>query len=87
MTSLLELTGYSVKHNADGTNECYKGRVVAKGYSKRPGFDYTKTFAPIAKWAALRAIFALAALEDMEIESVDISSAFLNGDLNEDLKA
>ena len=40
---------------------------------------------PTAKWATLRAIFALAALDDMEIESVDISSAFLNGDLKENI--
>lgn len=74
-----------VKRKADGSIERYKGRVVAKGYSQRPGFDYTETFAPTAKWAALRAIFAIAALRDMEIESVDISSAFLNGDLEEDI--
>ena len=74
-----------VKRKADGSIERYKGRVVAKGYSQRPGFDYTETFAPTAKWAALRAILATAALRDMEIESVDISSAFLNGDLQEDI--
>ena len=74
-----------VKRKADGSIERYKGRVVAKGYSQRPGFDYTETFAPTAKWAALRTIFATAALRDMEIESVDISSAFLNGDLDEDI--
>ena len=74
-----------VKRKADGSIERYKGRVVAKGYSQRPGFDYTETFAPTAKWAALRTIFATAALRDMEIESVDISSAFLNGDPDEDI--
>ena len=72
-----------MKHNTDGTIEWYKGCVVAKDYSQRSGFDYTETFAPTARWTALCAIFALAALEDMEVESVDISSAFLNGDLQE----
>jgi hypothetical protein len=62
-----------------------KGCLVAKGFSQRPGFEFSETFAPTAKWAALRAILALAALEDLELESVDISSAFLNGDLDADV--
>ena len=57
-----------------------KGRLVAKGFSQRPGFDYNETFAPTPKWASIRAILALAALEDLELESVDISSTYLNGD-------
>ncbi|KAJ3019620.1 hypothetical protein NUW54_g40 [Trametes sanguinea] len=43
----------------------------------------TETFAPTPIWASIRAILALAALEDLELESVDISSAYLNGELKE----
>ena len=74
---------FRVKRNADGSIERYKGRLVAKGFSQRPGFDYNETFAPTPKWASIRAILALAALEDLELESVDISSAYLNGELKE----
>ena len=76
---------FLLKHKKDGSIDRYKGRLVAKGYSQRPGFDFTDTFAPTAKWSALRAILALAALEDLELESIDISSAFLNGDLEEEV--
>ncbi|KZT28913.1 hypothetical protein NEOLEDRAFT_1225147, partial [Neolentinus lepideus HHB14362 ss-1] len=76
---------FKVKRNADGSIERYKGRLVAKGFSQRPGFDYNETFAPTPKWASLRAILALAALEDLELESVDISTAYLNGTLEEDV--
>ena len=76
---------FKVKKNADGSIERHKGRVVAQGYSQRPGFDFTETFAPTPKWAALRAILALAALENLHLESVDISSAFLNGELEEEV--
>ena len=76
---------FKVKRNADGSIERYKGRLVAQGFSQRPGFDFTETFAPTPKWAALRAILALAALEDLHLESVDISSAFLNGTLEEEV--
>ena len=76
---------FKVKRNADGTVERYKGRLVAQGFSQRPGFDFTETFAPTPKWSALRAVLAIAALEDLELESVDISSAFLNGTLKEEV--
>ena len=76
---------FRVKRNADGSIERYKGRLVAKGFSQRPGFDYNETFAPTPKWASIRAILALAALEDLELESVDIPSAYLNGELKEEV--
>ena len=56
---------------------------MAKGFSQRPGFEFNETYAPTPKWASLRAILALATLEDLELESVDISSAYLNGELKE----
>ena len=76
---------FKVKRKADGSIDRYKARLVAKGFSQRPGFDFEETFAPTAKWAALRAIFALGALEDLEMETIDISTAFLNGDLEHDV--
>jgi hypothetical protein len=76
---------FRVKRNVDGTVERYKGRLVAQGFSQRPGIDYDETFAPTPRWAAIRAVLALAALEDLELESVDISSAFLNGELEEEV--
>ena len=42
-------------------------------------------FAPTACWAALHAIFALAAIEDLELYSLDISNAFLNGELDHEV--
>ena len=63
----------------DGSIERHKARVVAQGFAQRPGFDFTETFTPTPKWSALRAVLAIAAIEDLELESVDISSAYLNG--------
>jgi len=76
---------FRVKRNADGSIEQFKARLVAQGFAQRPGFDFTETFAPTPKWAALRAILAIAAIEDLELESVDISSAYLNGELAEEV--
>jgi transposase InsO family protein len=74
---------FRIKRNADGSIERYKARLVAKGYSQRPGFDYTEVFAPTFRYAAIRTIIALAAINDLHLRSVDISHAFINGDLEE----
>jgi hypothetical protein len=76
---------FKIKWTADGSVERYKGRIVAKGYLQRPGIDYSETFAPTAKWAALRAILALSAYEDLYVETVDVSTAFLNGNVHEEI--
>jgi hypothetical protein len=68
-----------IKKHADGSIERYKARFVAKGYSQHPGFDYNDTFAPTVRYSAVRAILAIASLEDLELRSVDISHAYLNG--------
>ena len=76
---------FKLKRKADGSIDRYKARLVAKGFAQRPGLDFGQVFAPTARWAALRAIFALAALEDMEMYSLDISNAFLNGELDHEV--
>jgi hypothetical protein len=74
---------FKIKRNADGSVERFKARLVAQGFSQRPRVDFTETFAPTTKWAALHTVFALAAIEDMEMESIDISNAYLNGVLKD----
>ena len=74
-----------IKKNSDGSIDRYKGRLVAKGYAQRHGIDYTDTFAPTARLAALRTVIALAAIEDWELETIDISTAFLNGEIDTDV--
>ena len=76
---------FKIKENADGSIERYKARIVAQGFSQKPHLDYTETFAPVAKFASLQTILAIAAIEDMELHHMDVSSAFLNGDLEEDI--
>ena len=73
---------YRVKHNADGSIERFKARVVAKGFNQRPGQDYFETFASTMRQSTIRIVMALAAIEDMELRSVDISYAFTNSDID-----
>jgi len=73
---------FKIKHNADGSIERFKARLVAKGFAQRPGQDYFETFASTMRHTTIRTILALAAIEDMELHSVDISHAFTNSDID-----
>ena len=67
---------FRVKHNADGSIERLKARIGAKGYSQHLGLDTNKSFVPTFSPATLRIIMAMAAIADLELCSVAITSAF-----------
>ena len=76
---------YKTKYKADGSLDKYKERLVAKGYAKKEGVDYTETFAPTTKWGTIRTLFSLAPQNGWKIHHMDVKIAFLNGDLKEDV--
>lgn len=76
---------FKLKRKANGDIDKYKARLVAKGCGQKEGFDYTETYAPVAKLATLRILLAIAVQFKMHIHQMDVKSAFLNGDLNEDI--
>jgi len=52
---------YKNKYKVDGSLDKHKARPMAKGFSQKDGVDYEDTFFPIAKWATIQTLFALAA--------------------------
>jgi hypothetical protein len=76
---------FKIKQGANGEVERYKAKLVARGFTQTYRVDYNKTFVPVAKFTSIRCIFALAALEDMEIHQMDVKTAFLNGELEEEI--
>lgn len=76
---------YKVKYKADRTLDKYKARLVARGFSQKEGIDYEETFAPTAKMSTIRLVLALVAQFNWKVHQMDVKSAFLNGDLQEEV--
>ena len=76
---------FKTKKDATGIIIKHKARLVAKGYVQRQGIDYDEVFAPVARLESVRLLFALAAGEGWPIHHMDVKSAFLNGELRENV--
>ncbi|KAJ0587053.1 putative RNA-directed DNA polymerase [Helianthus annuus] len=76
---------YKVKRNADGSLNKHKARLVAKGYVQQPGVDFDEVFAPVAQLETVRLLLSLAANEGWELHHLDVKSAFLHGELKEEV--
>ena len=73
------------KRKVDGSIDKYKARLVIKGYRKTEGLDYFDMYSPVTRINSIRMVLAIAALKDLEVHQMDVKTAFLNGDLNEEI--
>lgn len=76
---------FKTKHDAAGNIDRYKARLVIKGYSQRKGVDYDETYTPVVRHSSLRYLFALAAKHNLYVDQMDAVTAFLQGDLEEEI--
>ena len=76
---------FKKKMKADGSIDKYKARLVIKGYKQKEGLDYFDTYSPVTRISSIRMLIAIAAIHNLEIHQMDVKTAFLNGDLDEEI--
>ena len=73
---------FKVKYNSDGTVQRFRARLVAKGFTQVPGSDFYETFSPVFSYTSFRAVLAIAAATDMQLDTWDLQNSFLQQKLD-----
>ena len=76
---------FKVKVEEHNLKPRYKARLVVKGFGQRKGIDFDEIFSPVVKISSIRTVLGLAASLNLEIEQMDVKTAFLHGDLEEEI--
>jgi len=76
---------FKLKRDEQGAIVKYKARLVAKGYVQKSGIDFDEVFASVARMESVRMLLAVAAQESWLVHHMDVKSAFLNGELTEEV--
>ncbi|CAI7829658.1 unnamed protein product [Closterium sp. NIES-54] len=76
---------FKIKSDADGKIERYKSRLVEKGYQQKEKVDYKEFFSPVVKPTTLRTLLAGATIKGWVVKQIDVTTAFLNGVLEEEI--
>lgn len=75
----------AIKKIKNGYIERFKARLVAKGCAQIRNFNYTETFSPVVSYESIRMVFALAAEYKLHLHQINVSTAYLNSELDEDV--
>ena len=73
------------KLKPDGTIDKYKARLVAKGFKQKENIDFFDTFSPVTRITSIQVLISLAFIHNLLIHQMDVKTAFLNGELDEEI--
>ena len=73
------------KIDANGIVERYKARLVAQGCTQKFGLDYEETFSPVVRFESIRFLLAMGAQHKLQLHQMDVSTAFLHGELTKEV--
>ena len=73
------------KRNENNDIIRYKARLVAQGFSQRPGIDYEETYSPVMDVITFRFLISLAVSEELDMRLMDVITAYLYGSIDSDI--
>ncbi len=76
---------FAIKLDAEGNVIKHKARIVAQGFTQRAGVDFYETYAPVARMKSTRLFMAYTIREGMYIVQANVKTAYLNGEMKEDV--
>jgi len=76
---------FKKKLKVDGSIDKYKARLVIKGFRQKQDLDYFDTYSPVTRITSIRMLIAIASILNLEIHQMDVKTAFLNGELEEEI--
>jgi hypothetical protein len=76
---------FKVKRDEHDQVVRHKAKLLVKGYAQRKGIDYDEVFVPVVHLDSVWLLVALATHEGWEVHHLDVKSAFLNGNLHEEV--
>ncbi|GJY11344.1 retrovirus-related pol polyprotein from transposon TNT 1-94 [Tanacetum coccineum] len=76
---------HKIKRNSDDQVERYLARLVVKGYAQKEGINFNEIFSPVVRMTTIRVVLAMCATYDLYLEQLDVRTAFLHGNLEEEI--